>query len=76
MSPGGVDLKDDKLLTGWMVKLGEVSFDDIDDIITWKNDPELGKYLNAFEQLTHQMQYDFLKRYFENQMNTTLWQKP
>ncbi len=65
MSPGGVDLKDHKLLTGWMVKLREVSFDDIDDIITWRNDPDLGKYLNAFERLTHQMQYDFLTRYLK-----------
>ena len=65
MSPSGVDLKNHKLLTGRMVKLREVSFDDIDDIITWRNDPELGRYLNAFEKLTHQTQYDFLKRYFE-----------
>ena len=65
MSPGGVDLKNHKLLIGRMVKLREVSFDDIDDIITWRNDPELGKYLNAFEKLTHQTQHDFLTRYFE-----------
>ncbi|MDA2923373.1 GNAT family N-acetyltransferase [Acidobacteria bacterium AH-259-L09] len=65
MSPGRVDLKNHKLLTGRMVRLREVSFDDIDDIITWRNDPELGRYLNAFEKLTHQMQYDFLKHYFE-----------
>jgi len=65
MSPSGVDLKDHKLLIGRMVKLREVSFDDIDDIIAWRNDPELGRYLNAFEKLTHQTQYDYLTRYFE-----------
>jgi len=43
MSPSGVDLKDHKLLIGRMVKLREVSFDDIDDIIAWRNDPELGR---------------------------------
>ncbi len=65
MSPSGVGLKDHKLLIGRIVKLREVSFDDIDDIITWRNDPELGRYLNAFEKLSHQTQYDYLTRYFE-----------
>ena len=65
MSPSGFDLKEHKLLTGRVVKLREVSFEDIDDIIAWRNDPELGRYLNAFEKLSHQTQHDFLTRYFK-----------
>ena len=54
-----------KFLEGNLVSLREVSYNDIDDIISWRNDIELSLYLNSPEKLTYETQFKYLEKYFK-----------
>ena len=52
------------IIKGKHIILREVTYKDVDRIVSWRNDKNLGKFLGT-EKLTKKKQCEFLKHYFE-----------
>lgn len=53
------------VLNGPNVILREINYDDTDDVIRWRNDDKMGRFLDGGGELTREIQIKFLKSYFQ-----------